>query len=407
MTVALLGLAHFDAAAQWYVFPGSRKKHRKTETVTAPLPSADTVMTAAADKDSLETEHWTEPVIPECVRVSLILPFRNRSGINSGMMDFYCGALLAARKKGNDGVDVELSVFDCSGYLAGVPYALGNSDVILGPVGTSDISAVLQSCPPGKFIVSPLDPQAASLVDSCNIIQVPASNERQTDGMLDWLKEDLADGDRVVVVRESGETGDRHSNLLVQLLSSRGIEYTTISYGILQGLQIFTEFENRLAPEGCTTRYLIASESESFTGDAVRNVALMLHRGHQVALYGTSRTRSFASIEAEDFHELGFKAVTSYHIDYSDAKVKDFVLSYRTLFGCEPSAFAFSGFDTAEYFITAVSTLGTGWAEHIHSFARSGLQADFDFEPVSGGGTVNNAVRRIVYNPDLTTTIVK
>lgn len=411
MTVALLGLASFDAAAQWYVFPGRGKKAKKpvpTDVVIHATDSSAANIAGTVDMTGSEDAEQAA-VIPDTVRICLSLPFESKGRMNAGMMDFYCGALLAARKSGMEGINLEIEALDCS-KASRLQYASlpGSCDVIIGPISAGDIRRQISSGQQGRYVISPLDPQVSALTDSLRVIQIPSSLERQTEEMVRWLKEDLGAGDRVVVVRENGTKPGQYELNILETLEAQGITYSTVSYGILQGLQIYTEFEANLATDGHTTRYLIASDGESFTGDAVRNVAMMLHKGHQVALYGTSRTRSFSSVEAEDFHELGLKAVTAYYIDYTNPEVKNFILAYRTLFGCEPGAFAFSGYDITGYFISAVRSLGNRWTEGICGYDRFGYQADFDFEPVPGGnGIRNTAVRRIVYNPDLTISIIR
>ena len=90
----------------------------------------------------------------------------------------------------------------------------------------------------------------------------------------------------------------------------------------------------------------------------------------------------------------------SYYIDYEDPAVKRFILAYRALFQDEPGSFAFQGYDTMHYFVTICTRFGRQWYKKLPEYDEKGLQADFRFREESG--RVNQAVRRIVYNPDLT-----
>lgn len=406
MTAILLGLGSFDAAAQWYVFPGFRKKQKAdTTSVTGQIPVpdipvSDTFRIPVPDPDLFIFEEL------ETVNLTLSLPFKSRNATNSGMMDFYCGALIAAREAGLSGTKINFGTYDISpsgSVMTG--WSLNNSDIIIGPPSPEELlKEYARVGDTTKFIISALDPQASELTGNGRFIQVPVSNEMQVEDMLNWLESDLNPSDRVVVVLESNAGSCPTADLMLAGLDAREITYTTISYGILQGLQIFSEFAGKLAPSGGTTRYLIASESESFIGDAVRNVGVMKHKGHDIALYGTSRMRSYSSIEAELLHEIGLKDVTSYYVDYDAPEVKSFVLAYRTLFNAEPGAFAFSGYDVAGYFLSISAKYGKNWVKKLEDYGFEGLQADFRFSG-EGKGFVNKATRRIIYNPDFTISI--
>ena len=142
-----------------------------------------------------------------------------------------------------------------------------------------------------------------------------------------------------------------------------------------------------------------ASESEAFVSDVVRNANLAAHRKHQVALYCTSRVRSFETIEVENLHNTNLHTSISYYVDYDSPKVQRFLLQYRALFNTEPGPFAFQGYDTAAFFCRLASKYGKHWIDKLEGAYEKGLQSDLRFNQ-SGEGYVNTAVRRVLYGPD-------
>ena len=96
------------------------------------------------------------------VKATLILPFSTANGINGSNYDFYSGVLLAVRDLADQGINTDLQVFDMrTNSNPASASELSESDVIIGPLSTANISTVLEDCPWGKYVVSPLDSRAA------------------------------------------------------------------------------------------------------------------------------------------------------------------------------------------------------------------------------------------------------
>lgn len=404
-----------SCSAQWYLFPGSRGKRDTTSASSTAKPvNIDSTMLfpGANPADSVklyaEEEAPAEFVldIPEYIDLSMTMPFRNGSQYSTSMMDFYCGALMAARDLGRDGIKINFKVADLAEREEEHQTTLSIPDVLIGPVSPDDILSELLLCPEDRFIVSPLDPVAAALADSGAVIQAPATWERQADESVEWMRSEFHFGDRLVVIRESGAAVDNSSAYILSKLAETGIKCDTISYGILQGRNIFSTFE-ALSSQNGTTHYFILSENEAFVGDAVRNISMMTFRKHEVALYATSRLRSFSTIEAETLHDAKARIATGYYVDYQAPDVKKFVLAYRAFFGAEPTAFSFSGYDVTHYFVNICARYGRMWPMKLSEYFENGLQSSFRFEESDKKGFVNQAVRRLSYAPDYELTVTR
>ena len=88
-----LGLASFDAAAQWYLFPGFSKKAKADTTAVQPVtgkeeqvsePVIDAVSPEITEESTAveATDTVQYPVfiqdIPETINLSLLLPFKSK-----------------------------------------------------------------------------------------------------------------------------------------------------------------------------------------------------------------------------------------------------------------------------------------------------------------------------------------
>ncbi|MBR1406038.1 MAG: LysM peptidoglycan-binding domain-containing protein [Bacteroidales bacterium] len=334
------------------------------------------------------------------VNTVLLLPMKN-----STSMDFYSGFLMAVKEMGEKGIGSELSVYDVSGGALPVTASrLEDADVVIGPIAPADLTKVLNLADGHAAIVSPLDQKATSLIpEHRNLIQAPASLAAQYSDVIRWVREDRQDDDKVIVISERNGVQSE----FFKMLEASNLEFTPFSYSILQGRGITTSLGNILSRTG-VNRIILDSESEAFVTDVVRNLSLLIHNRFPVVVYSPSKVRSFDTIDVEYLHNVNLHVSMSYFIDYDSARVRDFLLAYRGLYGTEPNQFAFQGYDLASYFIQVVADHGDAWIDRLDRISRKeGLQADFQFLEAGNGGLVNHGIRRAVYNPDFSIKIAR
>ena len=334
------------------------------------------------------------------VDASLLLPL-NASGRPSDInMDFYAGVLLAIRDLEKEGIGTRLNVYDVANGVIPSQETLSTSDFVLGPVSSKDLSLVLDRTGGRVSVISPLDQKAASLIESHpNLIQAPSPSERQFEALADWIAETREPGDKIVILSEKNVTNAAGNSLLAKV-QAKSLGATLLSYSLSEGTSIPSRLSGMLSKNG-TNRIVVASDRQSFMNDVTRNIGILVGKGYDIALYAPSKVRTF-DIDNASYHQAQLHICSSYFVDYSDKKVKDFLLSYRALYNTEPSQFAFQGYDTAKYFITLVSKYGRNWRHKLGETEGKGLHTDFDFN-----GQTNKAVRRIVYRKDFTTGLEK
>lgn len=343
------------------------------------------------------------------ISLSLLLPFKaNGTSGSTGNMDFYSGALLAVYDSANNGISCELNVYDTGNSEEQISHeTLQQSDIIIGPVSTSELKSVLESEPEVKGVISPLDQKAASLAETfTNMIQAPTPLALQYKDLIDWIKEDLQDNDRFLVITEKGGTQTEATVQMKAAADSSGIEYKDLAYSILEGRNVTGSLEYLMTESG-TNRVYIASDSEAFVNDVVRNLNVMLYMKYDVVLYAPSRIRNYETIEVENFHNASLHVSTGYFIDYNNPKVQEFLLKYRALYNTEPTQFAFQGYDLAKYFIDLCTKYGNRWNEMLDNSDVSMLQSTFRFRKTGEGGYINTGIRRIIYEDDWTLVNIK
>lgn len=337
------------------------------------------------------------------VNISMLIPFSApRAGDRVSFMDFYCGSLLAARSLGNGGTNLDIHTYDVTG--GNIPLTQDNfarTNFAIGPVSRADILKAASVNDGATWIVSPLDMQVESLADSLsNLIQAPTPTSVQIRDMVDWIKSDMLPGDKVIVVTPAN-SHSAYGDILEREMVAAGLPHSTTTLGSMSAL---------MTPTGSNRIVLscdFTDRSTVFLIEAVRSLYMRTGRKSGIVLYSTSKIRTYDQIEVEQLHKVNLHASVTYFVDYDSKDVKDFLLQYRALYRTEPSRSAYSGYDLMKYFSTLAAKYGKRWPRALDRVEYTGLQSDFKLERTESGSYVNNAVRRVVYNPDYSVSLIR
>ena len=350
--------------------------------------------------DSVEEEDSSDVITKRKIKATLLLPLKATGSTSSkSNMDFYSGALIAVRELGESSIDIDLDVYDvASGAFGATRHELESSDIVIGPVAANDITRLYNIAPEMKAVISPLDPKAEELTSRyTSLIHAPASRLVQYQDVAQWIKEDIMPGDRVIVISEKEARKGDEGKMLRAAVDSAYIRYVPFSYSILEGRKIQEPLEAQMTAEG-VNRVVIASDSEAFVNDVIRNLNLTIHNKFNVVLYAPAKIRTFETIEIDNFHNTNLHASLTYFINYNDAAVKTFIMKYRAMFKTEPTQFAFQGYDVTRYFMGLCAKYGEDWISKAED--ASMLQSTFNLKPSGNGGYINTGIRRIVYGKE-------
>lgn len=356
----------------------------------------DSVVVETTELDMLALDFDSE--IPSVINVTLLLPLNSLDTPSERYLNFYMGALLAARKLGMDGLEIDLETLDTTdpSTAAEASFRLQDSDVIIGPVSSSEIKDILPFVPEDKFLVSPMDAKTQGLTQDNNVILAATTTTSQIKDMAEWVKSDLPQTDTLLVVSEY----DKYSGTIKLIKDNLDLDNTPnslrISYEISKGLEMDEWFMEHTHLKDSLTRVVVASDNDAFLKEVIRAVNVQNYKGKNVELYGPAKIRT---AEMEDLCNARLHVSTSYYIDYKDPAVQQFILDYRALYNTDPDSFAFHGYDTMLYFTGACARYGRRWADRLPEYRMEGLQTSFVFEESDTPGNVNRGIRRVIYSP--------
>ena len=336
--------------------------------------------------------------------LTYILPLRLKDTIkpDSNFMDFYSGALLAADTLKGLGYNLTLNIIDqhMYGSINGIIEGglIDGKKLIIGPVKAQDLENMLSSVDKGSTVISPMDMNSAYLAaENENFIQAPPVPEVQLENLIDLFASKCNLSNSALIIYEKDGADTALVNDVLRLLDARSVIYNKFSYGVLEGREVLDKIMYALEP-GLDNLVLVPSNSEAFVSDVVRNLNLLhtnpaTEKKRSITLFGTSRWRSFETIEVDYFHRLNLHLCLPYFVDYNAPLVKKFLMKYRALFNSEPSPYAFQGFD--------VTMMSVGMP-HITTQIRYNLVKDNKNTGIRNTGTVN-----IVYDNNYGVSVIK
>lgn len=334
------------------------------------------------------------------VNASIIMPLTTADGEPSrNNMDFYSGALLAVYDLAESGIDCNLNVYDIMNSNTQFSVeSIRESDVVIGPVSTADLTKLFHSVSGANAVVSPLDPRAERLTkEHPEFLHAPTPHHVLYRDLIKWLEEDLNEGDRAVMITEKGARNSGITGIMKEALDSSSVAYSSFSYSILEGRDVTEPLIAMMTTEG-TNRIIVASESEAFVNDVVRNINLLIYNNLDIVLYAPSKIRGFETIEVENLHNTAMHVSLGYYIDYESPQVKAFLKKFRALYNTEPTQFAFQGYDITRYFLGMSAKYGADWKNYLGTTPGNMLQSTYNFVRTGNGGYINKGVRRITYD---------
>jgi LysM repeat protein/ABC-type branched-subunit amino acid transport system substrate-binding protein len=362
------------------------------------------------NKDVEETSVFI-PLKPDADHVhniSLIIPAdsKNFSATSAGnnFLDFYHGFLIAMNDAKEAGISMRIEVIDNKEYQGSsqIVYSgrLDRSDLIIGPVFASEIEGILPFANEREIpVVSPMDPSANKFIEgNHNFLQISVDDTNQQKSLLSCIPVDA----HVAVFFEKGGRDEKMLEVTRNFLTESGIDYKSISYGLLEGRSVRDLLQKQL-DAGRENHVVVVSSSEAFVSDVLRNLNLINSRnGYKVTLYGLPRWRNFESVDVNYYHSMNLHLAMQYYVDYSREDVKRFLARYRALFGSEPTPYSFQAYDIGKYFSERLSRYGRRFIDNIEDYYPERLlQSDFKFvRKSSGSGLSNCGTRIVVYRPD-------
>lgn len=336
--------------------------------------------------------------------------FKQFYGGSENFVQFYEGVLLAVDSLQNLGFKVALNVFDTQRNRDSIRQYFQTdefyrTDLILGPIFPDVQTEIAAYAAKNRIpIVSPLASQTTITRSNSNYFQVNPSRDYLIRQTADLVAEEHFNSNLIVLKTSdySGTVEGELVNLLREkffnsglLSSNEGVNFTLYDFkneGAFGLRRIMSKHKENVV--------YIPSSNEGELSVAISNLN-NLSDEYSITLIGTNRYPGYSSIQLEQFHNLKLKYIAPYYTEYNNEQTISFIEKYKENFGTEPDNFGFQGYDVTMYFLTALISYGSNFADclpYLHTFQ---MQGNYHFEKLTQfGGYMNEGVSVISYTRD-------
>jgi LysM repeat protein len=330
-----------------------------------------------------------------------------------GFLEFYEGFLLAVDSMKQQGVSVNLNVFDTKRDPKVIEKLiesnkLNQADLIIGPVYPEEFKPIASFVRQNPIpVVSPLASSSHLLVNNPGIIQVNPSIMTQIGEFIQMV--DVCSSNNYLLVREDDSLVAPMVNQFHDLVAKKfngcadsdQLHIKTFSYKPGSASADTQEKLNHSLNAEKENVVFIPSENEAFVSEFLGHLyALKSYHGYRMTVYGFPKWQKLRNIPSDYFYKLNIHLFTSFFVDYNRLPVIHFIEKYREFYRSEPSQFAFQGYDVGLYFISALRQYGRGLSACLPHHSADLLQSTYRFARGNEtDGYENRAVFLINYTP--------
>lgn len=374
------------------------KKIKTTPTIVSP-PQVEV-------QKPQEPEAPKKPVVHS---IALLLPFElNKIKLNTSdkkelskadlAIDFYQGMKLALDSLSQSGHHFNLRVFDTQNQETRVVnLAMANSvksnDIIIGPVYPEEVKSFAEFAELQNIMqVSPLAASLPAGFKSSKLIVVNNSLEQHARKIAEFItknyKPELVN---IVLLNTQKSDDSRFSTYLKKGINETGANrFRIIERPNAIGIEKFLQpAKNNLV--------LVSSSDRLFVVPTIDRLIKLKGEKFRIELYGHPNWIKARYLTHTKLQALNTRITSSYHVNYKQENVKNFIRRYRLEFNLEPSEYAFKGFDVGYYFGGMLARFGKDYQGHLTEAVYPGLHANFRFRNYADKGFVNTELMLLEY----------
>ncbi len=345
-------------------------------------------------------------------------------------IEFYEGALLALDSLKNQGISVDLSVYDIAPDSEALRRVLNNHalksvDLIIGPARSDDLKLVSDFAMRYKIkLVYPLSNVNSELLKNPWLFQINTPDTLMFDRMANEIV-NQASGHNLLVVLPAEK--DAYAEAFMEKFRKKVYFH---EFALNKKLN-YKEYRMTRADENLNNiRALIDPLGKNFIVLPVNQEAAISEivpvlagvrdkTKAQISLFGMTEWLRAQSINPEDMFALNAQIFTFFALDYHNAATNAFIHKYRHWYHTEPHAvspffqnssstsgfsrYGIWGHDVMYYFVYAMTTLGRNFEYCPTPVEVQPLQFNFSFARISNwGGFYNQGIFLLKFNRDYT-----
>jgi len=337
-----------------------------------------------------------------------------------GYLDFYQGILLALDSIRDQGISVNLFVYDSERDVHVLEELMEldqvkELDLIIGPVFKLNLEIVAEFGRQHRIpVVSPFTSCDKLLQYNPYLIQMLPSEDVEFKYWAEYISDYY---DETLIIIHNGDSLEQEKINFLKQEIFENIAFQTYLIDVnfkevIVNDSSMIDIEHALTQEKRNI-VIIPSEDEAYVTNILTSLYFKL-KDYDIQIFGMFNWQRFTNIDLEYLHELEVHYYTSFYVDYSNESILHFIKKYREVYHTEPYMvsprgynLSMYGFDIMYYFSSALAKYGSNFIQ---------CPGGIDYQPMLGpyllkrpslySGYINYFTTLIRYDKDLDVTML-
>lgn len=341
---------------------------------------------------------------------ALILPFALEDSATTDqkkMVEFYQGMLLALDRLKNEGVSVNLKVFDSKGDDTSIEPLLESGqfddvNVIFGPKNTTHIAEAARWSTTHQIpLVLPMNSNADDVFNNPYVFQLNTPQSYFHQEIYNHFLEQFPNPNVIILDADEYRKNDFIDGLKTTL-ADRNIPFSTVMVDTA-----YQELMDTLVSG--KQNIMIINSPSSGPLNTMLPVLQLITRSKapevETHLFGYPEYQIYAQDHLDELYEVDTWFYSWFYTNNLLKESVDFNTLFRRSFSRQmmisyPS-FASYGYDTGYYFLKGLATYGKDFENHLNDLQTDPVQMGFKFERVNNwGGFINRKVFFVHFSND-------
>jgi len=365
-------------------------------------------------EDPLEN-YFIDQITDKPLNIALMLPyklnsltdydskFKKKNSLINIVTDFHSGVLVAIDSLRNQGLNVNLQVFDTENSSSKIASIINendfdNVDVVIGPLFLKNAKVVAKKV--GSVpVIAPMYSKNQTTISEGSLVKVAPDKKLLEDKLMNYMLDNY-NGENIVIVGDAGEESiAKIARVTAKLKSHDSINDITIIKPE-KGYIKKERFRKVIDTVQRKNWVLLIGKDNVTTSDVVNNLGVMSKEKAKIQLFSFDKGPNFVNASNNKLARLHFTYPKEEFVDDFNDATKVFQKKYRAKYYSWPSKYAIKGFD-----VTYDALLRLAGYDSFNKGARAGISmrvgTKFNYNKKFFGSTENKGVFLIQYQEDL------
>lgn len=312
-------------------------------------------------------------------------------------IEFYQGIRMALDSLGKKGLKINAYFFDVDERdSAGMPGILNSAafkdiHLIIGPLYSGNFMKVARFAKEKNIpIVSPVLQQNKILFRNPFVSKATPAVTTQMEQMGEYIVNTYAGQNIILLSNKDTAFSNPVKKRIKETLASKNLTPADT----LKEVKSAGSISQLLSPTKANV-VIVPSNARVYVTDILSKLNVLAEKNN-IILFGMPSWNTFDNLDINYLSNLHFHYVSPVFIDYDNDTIKQFIITYRSMYRADPSTYVFQGYDVTNYYLQALYKYGLNFQSKLGTVKGEGLQTSFDFINVSpDSGFENKAIRVI------------